>query len=153
LCKKVPEGKYKNKIYTYVPVSLLITFVISCLAVSYLGFAHVLANRPSQFCISSPFMPTRAREESDDPPFFSSPARSLEDGLGAGAHTLLLLTLILWTLGPLVAVAGYVVFESVTARLAGSLAIVFVWGFLVAVLSSRGRNARRRSRDRGPKGA
>ncbi|GAB6111034.1 type IVB secretion system protein IcmH/DotU [Desulfomicrobium salsuginis] len=45
LCKKVPEGKYKNKIYTYVPISLLITFVISCLAVSYLGFAHVLANR------------------------------------------------------------------------------------------------------------
>jgi type VI secretion system protein ImpK len=45
LCKKLPEGKYRNKIYTYVPISLLVTFVVSCLAVSYLGFAHVLANR------------------------------------------------------------------------------------------------------------
>ncbi|WP_051306990.1 type IVB secretion system protein IcmH/DotU [Desulfomicrobium escambiense] len=45
LCKKLPEGKYRNKIYTYVPISVLITLVMSCLAVSYLGFAHVLANR------------------------------------------------------------------------------------------------------------
>jgi type VI secretion system protein ImpK len=45
LCKKLPEEKYRNRIYTYVPVSLLITFVLSCLLVSYLGFAHILTNR------------------------------------------------------------------------------------------------------------
>ena len=51
----------------------------------------------------------------------------------------LVLVLILWTLGPLVAVAGVVFFESVTARLVGTLAIVFLWGLAVAVLSSRRR--------------
>lgn len=49
----------------------------------------------------------------------------------------LVLILVLWTLGPLVAVAGEVVFASTTSRLAGSLVIVFVWGLLVAILSSR----------------
>lgn len=51
----------------------------------------------------------------------------------------LMLVLFLWILGPLVAIAGVVVFESVTARLAGTLAIVFLWGLAVAVLSSRRR--------------
>ena len=51
----------------------------------------------------------------------------------------LMLVLILWTLGPLVAVAGVVVFESVTVRLAGTLAIIFLWGLAVAVFSSRRR--------------
>lgn len=45
LCKKLPEEKYRNRIYTYVPVSLLVTFVLTCLVVSYLGFAHILTNR------------------------------------------------------------------------------------------------------------
>ncbi len=45
LCKKLPEGRYANRIYTYVPVALLATFVLSCLFVTYLGFAHILANR------------------------------------------------------------------------------------------------------------
>lgn len=45
LCKKLPEGRYANRVYLYVPVALLATFVISCLVVTYLGFAHILANR------------------------------------------------------------------------------------------------------------
>lgn len=49
----------------------------------------------------------------------------------------LVLILVLWTLGPLVAVAGKVMFASTTSRLAGSLVIVFMWGLLVAILSSR----------------
>ena len=48
----------------------------------------------------------------------------------------LVLVLILWTLGPLVAIADVVVFESVIARLVGTLAIIFLWGLAVAVLSS-----------------
>lgn len=45
LCKKLPEGKYRNRIYAYVPASLLVVFVVFCLAVSYTGFAHILDNR------------------------------------------------------------------------------------------------------------
>lgn len=45
LCKKLPEGRYGNRVYMYVPVALLATFVLSCLVVTYLGFAHILANR------------------------------------------------------------------------------------------------------------
>lgn len=45
LCKKLPEGRYGNRVYMYVPVVLLATFVLSCLVVTYLGFAHILANR------------------------------------------------------------------------------------------------------------
>ncbi|WP_028576888.1 type VI secretion system membrane subunit TssM [Desulfomicrobium escambiense] len=66
---------------------------------------------------------------------------ALREALGTswvqGLLLAVLLLLVLWTLGPLVAVAGHVVFESVTARLVGSLAIVFMWGLLVAVMSSR----------------
>ncbi|GAB6111033.1 type VI secretion system membrane subunit TssM [Desulfomicrobium salsuginis] len=69
--------------------------------------------------------------------FFHALREALRTAWVLGLILCLLLILILWTLGPLVAVAGYVMFESVTARLAGSLAIVFVWGLLVAVLSSR----------------
>lgn len=56
-----------------------------------------------------------------------------------GLLVALTLILALWILGPLVAVAGHVVFESVTARLAGSLVIAFAWGLFVAIRSSRQR--------------
>lgn len=49
----------------------------------------------------------------------------------------LLLVLLVWLLGPFVAIAGNVLLESVTAKLAATLAIVFVWGLLVAILSTR----------------
>jgi type VI secretion system protein ImpK len=45
LCKKLPQGKYKNKIYAYVPLWLLTTLVAICLAVTFAGFAHILDNR------------------------------------------------------------------------------------------------------------
>jgi type VI secretion system protein ImpK len=45
LCKKLPEEKYRNRIYAYVPVSLLVTFILCCVLVTYLGFEHILANR------------------------------------------------------------------------------------------------------------
>lgn len=51
----------------------------------------------------------------------------------------LLLVLVLWVAGPLVAVAGHVFFESTTSRLVGTLVIVFIWGLMVAILSSRQR--------------
>lgn len=61
----------------------------------------------------------------------------LKTGWVLGLLLALLLVLAVWTLGPLVAVAGKVVFASTTAKLAGSLVIVFFWGLLVAILSSR----------------
>ena len=57
LCKKLPDGNYKNKIYTYVPLYLLIVFVITCLTVTYVSFFHILENRAEpllhQFAVSS----------------------------------------------------------------------------------------------------
>lgn len=57
LCKKLPEGNYKNKIYTYVPLYLLIVFVVTCLTVTYVSFFHILENRAEpllhQFAVSS----------------------------------------------------------------------------------------------------
>lgn len=45
LCRKLPEGKYRNRTYAYVPVSLLIFFVSCCLLVTYLGFSSILSHR------------------------------------------------------------------------------------------------------------
>lgn len=57
LCKKLPDGKYKNKIYTYVPIYLLIIFVVTCLSATYMSFFHILENRAEpllhQFTVSS----------------------------------------------------------------------------------------------------
>jgi len=57
LCKKLPDGNYKNKIYTYVPVYLLIIFVVTCLSATYMSFFHILENRAEpllhQFAVSS----------------------------------------------------------------------------------------------------
>jgi len=51
----------------------------------------------------------------------------------------LILVLALWIAGPLVAVAGHVLFESTTSRLVGTLVVVFIWGLMVAIFSSRQR--------------
>lgn len=69
--------------------------------------------------------------------FLHALREALRTGWVQGLLLALFLLLVLWKLGPLVAVAGHVIFESVTARLVGSLGIVFTWGLLVAVLSSR----------------
>lgn len=57
LCKKLPDGNYKNKIYTYVPLYLLVIFVVTCLAATYASFFHILDNRAEpllhQFTVSS----------------------------------------------------------------------------------------------------
>jgi type VI secretion system protein ImpK len=45
LCRKLPEGKFRNRVYTYVPTSLLVFFVVFCLAVTFLGFSNILSNR------------------------------------------------------------------------------------------------------------
>lgn len=71
--------------------------------------------------------------------FFQAIGDMLRTPWFLGLLLALVLVLILWFLGPLVAIAGVIVFESVTSRLAGTLAIVFLWGLTVAVLSSRRR--------------
>ena len=71
--------------------------------------------------------------------FFRAVREALRTAWVLGLLLALFLILALWILGPLVAVAGHVVFESVTARLAGSLAIVFAWGLFVAIRSTRQR--------------
>lgn len=45
LSRKLPDGNYKNKIYTYVPLWLMAAIVVSCLFITFLGFAHILENR------------------------------------------------------------------------------------------------------------
>ena len=51
----------------------------------------------------------------------------------------LLLVLIIWFLGPYVAIADHKILESVVSRLTATLALVFLWGIFVAVFYSRRR--------------
>lgn len=51
----------------------------------------------------------------------------------------LLLILLVWLLGPLVAVAGYVPLEGVIARLVATVLLIFCWGLFVALSASRRR--------------
>jgi type VI secretion system protein ImpL len=71
--------------------------------------------------------------------FFQSLGDMLRTPWFLGLLLAVVLALTLWFLGPLVAVSGVIVFESVPSRLVGTLAIVFLWGLTVAVLSSRRR--------------
>lgn len=51
----------------------------------------------------------------------------------------LFLVLLIWILGPLVAIAGYIPLEGLVPRLVATLALVFCWGLFVAVFYSRQR--------------
>jgi len=84
--------------------------------------------------------------------FFRAAREALRMTWVLGLLLALVLILALWILGPLVAVAGHVVFESVTARLAGSLAIVFAWGLFVAIRSTRQRKREAADPDAAPRG-
>ncbi|MDR2573373.1 MAG: type VI secretion system membrane subunit TssM [Desulfovibrio sp.] len=69
--------------------------------------------------------------------------RALFDILKTPWVLLLLLTLLLilfvWLVGPLVAVAGHVLLDGVTARLVATIILIFFWGLFVALSASRQR--------------
>jgi type VI secretion system protein ImpK len=45
LSKKLPEGRYKNRIYAHIPAWILTVFFLCCLSVSFWGFTHALDTR------------------------------------------------------------------------------------------------------------
>ncbi len=51
----------------------------------------------------------------------------------------LMLILLIWLMGPLVAIAGHVLLEGVIARLVATVVLIFCWGLFVAVYYSRQR--------------
>ena len=49
----------------------------------------------------------------------------------------LLLILLVWLVGPLVAIAGHTLLEGVIARLVTTVVLIFCWGLFVAIFYSR----------------
>lgn len=71
--------------------------------------------------------------------FFRNLFYSLKTPWVATLCITLLLILLVWLLGPLVAIAGYTPLEGVIARLVATVVLIFFWGLSVAITSSRRR--------------
>lgn len=71
--------------------------------------------------------------------FFRSLLHALKTPWVLALGLVLLLILLVWLLGPLVAVAGYVPLEGVIARLVATVLLIFCWGLFVALSASRRR--------------
>lgn len=71
--------------------------------------------------------------------FFRNLLSALRTPWVAALCVILLLILLVWLLGPLVAVAGYIPLEGVVARLVTTAALLFCWGLFVALSGSRRR--------------